>query len=302
MVKERLLSPAKINLFLKVGAADHGGYHKIISLMHTIAIYDEILIERSDNYKLFCSNLSIPTDERNLISKAVRVFSDYFLEGEIPGIKITLMKKIPDKAGLGGGSSNAASIIKYLLRIFNKDLNTEFLQLIGKQCGYDIPFFFSGGFALIKDYGETVVSLDLKLDMNCLIIQPRFGLSTPSVYNKYDEITNNYPDLEEIEKKILNIVYNRQYIEYKELLEIMDNDLQNPAKAISEPLDRILDSIPADYKSNTMMTGSGSAIFTLLPSPENTISRIILDALPKNLIKKTVLTKFIDMVKVEITS
>lgn len=301
----RLLSPAKVNIMLKVGEI-HDGFHRIISLIHSIALFDELFISENRGYSLECNDNSIPRDESNLVTKAVRLFSDFYLKGEMPGIKVMLNKRIPHEAGLGGGSSNAASVIKFLMKLYKIEANHDFIHVLAKNCGYDIPFFFSEGFALVKDFGETILPIPGMLEHDILLIKPDCGLSTPLVYQMYDRVADSYPDLDGIEYELKQEFFGRGENKYQnsltELIPLMANDLQKPAMLISEHIKNIFDSIPPSYKNRTMMTGSGSCLFILLAKEELSHISILMDSLPKRLIEKTVLTKFMNMHKIDAAS
>ncbi len=297
----RLHSPAKLNLYLRVGPKKNG-FHKIISLMHTIAFFDEITITESEKYSFACSNKAIPSDESNLVNRGVKFFSDYFLDGELPKISILLEKRIPHSAGLGGGSSNAASVIRYLTGLYGKKLDDRALKAIAETCGYDTPFFLSGGFAFVKGFGETVLPVEGSINCNCLVIKPKSGLSTALVYKEYDQLTGSCPDLDYFENHLRDEIISMKKYSYADICNWMANDLQKPALHVSEPLNLIMESIPSEYKNCTMLTGSGSSLFILI-NPDKTVDNgAIIDSLPKNLIEKTVLTKFITMVNIGSTS
>lgn len=297
----RLLSPAKINLHLCVGPRT-GKLHRIVSLMHTIAFFDELTVEKSRFYSLTCNKKEVPTDDNNLVTKAVRIFSEYYLDGKMPAFKIHINKKVPSRAGLGGGSSNAAVIIKYLLRMYGKDPGPGFIKSLGPECGYDVPFFFSSGLSLVKSFGEEVIPLGFGLCFDCLIIKPKTGLQTAAVYQQYDEITQCFPDPEIEERNIRDFMSGKKSLTYHETLGILHNDLQCSAFSISETLNEIFRSIPEYFRKGCLLSGSGSSIFVLLSDKDVQKVQTIIDSLPRSIIEKTVLTKLISMVKIETTS
>ncbi len=292
----KIFSPAKLNIYLRVGQPEKG-FHKILSLMHTIALFDEIIIRDGDSYSLECSKKDIPCDDSNLITRAVRFFSDYFLSGEMPKIKIYLKKRIPHQAGLGGGSSNAAEIIRYLCFHYDKKLDRKDMGIIAEKCGCDTPFFLTGGFALVKGFGEEVIPLDECLSHDLLLIKPKAGLNTGEIYREYDRITDNYPDMEECEASLYKNIISKKKFMLEDMQSWIINDLQHPAASISAPLGIIMDAIPQNHRNSTLLTGSGSCLFVLLDSSKPSESGEIIDSLPKNIIQKTVLTKFISMIK-----
>ena len=153
MIKK--ISPAKINLYLKVIQKRDDGYHDIISLMQLITLYDELIFSPHDGgIVLKCPQSDLPVDENNLVYRAAAAF--YSRTGIIPGIKITIHKHIPVGAGLGGGSSNAATTLATLNEIHKTPLTKKELMQVGATLGTDVPFFIFGKTAWASGRGETL--------------------------------------------------------------------------------------------------------------------------------------------------
>ena len=181
--KLTIASPAKVNLFLEVLGKRNDGYHDIHSLFQAVSLYDilefeitstpsvEISIKGADN---------IPTDTSNLISKAYRVMQSRF--GFSDGLTVSLDKKIPSGAGLGGGSGNAAATLLACNILFKLGLSNEQLAKLSLQIGSDIPFFFSSGQAIIGGWGEVVDDIALPLDYWLVLVTPQLHISTAEAY------------------------------------------------------------------------------------------------------------------------
>ncbi|MCK4912719.1 MAG: 4-(cytidine 5'-diphospho)-2-C-methyl-D-erythritol kinase [Candidatus Omnitrophica bacterium] len=179
----KVLSPAKINLYLNIKGKYPNGFHRLESIVERISLSDEIsiktikapIVEVSSNIK------SLETDD-NLIVKAVQLIRKKF---KIPfGFNIFLKKVIPIGAGLGGGSSNAASTLIGLNKLFNLKLRREELYLLGKRLGSDVNFFLSQSqFAFLEGRGEKVTPLAIKKKFSHFIIWPGIFISTKKVYS-----------------------------------------------------------------------------------------------------------------------
>lgn len=178
-----LRSPAKVNLFFKILGKRPDGYHEVATLMQAVALYDELSFESAERDALTCSDPKIPTDERNLILKAADLFRK---KSGLPlFISVHLEKKIPHEAGLGGGSSNAATALMALNRLAGNPFSQTELQTWSAELGSDVPFFFAPtGRALCTGRGEHVHVLEPVEAESLLIVKPPFGLSTPAVYKQ----------------------------------------------------------------------------------------------------------------------
>lgn len=154
-----LLAPAKINWFLHVGNKRADGYHDILSLIQFIDLYDEIEIEPHNSEIIVETELNIPQDENIAYKVASKLKKE---SGHKDGAKIKIKKNIPLGAGLGGGSSDGASTLIGLNKLWNLDLSIERLSEIGAAVGSDIAFFLNGPAAIVSGRGEVVERIDLK--------------------------------------------------------------------------------------------------------------------------------------------
>jgi 4-diphosphocytidyl-2-C-methyl-D-erythritol kinase len=184
----QMLAPAKINLSLKILGRRDDGFHELETLIAPISLYDELRIEKErpgNGIKLRCDDPSVPQDDDNL---AVRAAKAFFEATNIePAISIELKKKIPHGAGLGGGSSDAASVLIALNELFNVKLSPEALAEIAEPIGSDVPFFVFQSAALCKGHGETVTPVNLKRQFSILLLKPVFAISTIWAYSRWQD-------------------------------------------------------------------------------------------------------------------
>lgn len=148
----RLFSPAKINLFLRVVSKEPDGYHHLSSLFQAISLGDTLIMERASTDQLTCDHSFLPTDHSNLILKAIKLFRQR--TGCEQAFKVHLIKRIPIQAGLGGGSSNAATTLWGCNQLAQTNLSDSTLMEWGTELGSDVSFFFSQGTAHCTGRGE----------------------------------------------------------------------------------------------------------------------------------------------------
>jgi len=230
--KIKILSPAKINLYLDIKGKypGTGGFHRIESIAERISLCDQISIEIIKNPVIkLRSNLKILETDSNLVFKAVELFKQKF---KIPfGFNIFLKKNIPIGAGLGGGSSNAASVLLGLNQLFGLKLKKENLYSLGRQLGSDVNFFLSDSqFASLTGRGEKVTVLKTRSKLKHFVIWPGIFISTKKVYTgmrvKLTKFFNNANimryalkkgDTSLIKKSIFNVLEKRALLLYTEL-------------------------------------------------------------------------------------
>lgn len=251
----RYLSPAKVNLFLRVVGRRPDGFHELSSLFQTINLFDTLDIEfHHDSDLLTVSDTSIPTDGSNLIMKAVALFRQKTHNPSL--FRIHLDKKIPMEAGLGGGSSNAATTLWALNEMCGKPATTEQLVAWAAEIGSDVSFFLSQGTALCTGRGEKLAHLKpLTPKRSGWIIKPAFGLSTPLVYKNLDLLSLKQRDPADALQRILagELCYF--------------NDLEQPAFALSPSMANLKQELLDVGYETVMMTGSGSAILCIGNQP-----------------------------------
>src|ERR1700747_3023974 len=182
----QVFAPAKINLSLKILGRRSDGFHEIETVIAPISLYDEIKVEKRSGKTgivFRCDVPSVPQGDHNLVVRAAKAF---LAKAKIDAaISIELHKKIPHGAGLGGGSSDAASMLLALNQLFETNLPREALSKIAETIGSDIPFFIFQSPALCKGRGELVTPLKLKKKLSILLLKPAFVVSTAWAYSRW---------------------------------------------------------------------------------------------------------------------
>jgi 4-diphosphocytidyl-2-C-methyl-D-erythritol kinase len=241
---------AKINLYLHILGRRPDGFHELETLMASISVHDALDIELvPQGIEFSCSDPALADAKDNLATKAARIFLDEFkLE---TGVRIHLEKKIPVGAGLGGGSSDAASVLHALNILTRTHCPREKLAELAARLGSDIPFFIYGPAAICRGRGEIIEPVRLSEQLFGVLVHPGFGVSTPWAYKTYAQSPS--PG-----------VSGRAFADFT-----LRNDLEPPAfskypwlptvKAWFQKQPEVLDAL---------MSGSGSSVFALTRSPD----------------------------------
>jgi 4-diphosphocytidyl-2-C-methyl-D-erythritol kinase len=191
----QVLAPAKVNLSLRILGRRSDGFHEIETLIAPISFCDEIAIEQRDGKKrieFHCDSRSVPKGDDNLVLRAAKLFLDKTnVKG---GVSIELKKKIPHAAGLGGGSSDAASTLLALNELFGTKLPREALAEMAKGIGSDVPFFIFQSAAICKGRGELVTPTRSQEPFSVLLLKPEFCVPTPWAYSRWKD-SREIPDV-----------------------------------------------------------------------------------------------------------
>ena len=250
---------AKLNLTLDVLGKRDDGYHDLKSVMQTISIRDDIEIDigTGEPWKLICSDETIPTDARNLAWKAAKVFFDR-IKVDPNGIEIRITKRIPTQAGMGGGSADAAAVLRALNKHYDNPMSILALAELGASVGSDVPFCTLGGTAMVEGRGERLRKLPDIPDCVFVICKPEFSSSTPELYQKIDEsVIGKRPDNAAMESALLA----------GDLAKIAQNvyNVFDPIVTAEHLELNYIKSIFNSYGSvGQQMTGSGSAVFAIV--------------------------------------
>ena len=259
---------AKLNISLDVTERREDGYHDMLMVMQTVSLCDEVTVTLDESGRVRArSNLRfIPGDERNLAVKAAL----YFLEetghaGQ--GMLIEINKRIPVGAGMGGGSSDAAAVLRALNRLYGDVLDREQLRCLSERIGSDVPFCVYGGTALASGRGEKLVALPDMPDCRFIICKPEFSISTPELFRKLDEIKLRcHPDtaglVEAIRQGQLAQISRRMYNVFED---VDDRRMRTVADIKSTLLDH--------GALGAVMTGTGSAVFGVF-EPDRDVSAV----------------------------
>lgn len=262
----RLKARAKINLSLDVLGKREDGYHDVRMVMQTIGIYDRLIITKiPENEIRIQSNLFyLPINENNLIYKAAKLLKDEFRFAG--GVDVNLNKFIPVAAGMAGGSTDAASTLFGINKIYELGLSQNKLMELGVQIGADVPYCIMRGTALAEGIGEKLSRLKPVPHMWIVIAKPPINISTKLVYEQFDiKNINNHPDIDKMIQAI-----NKESVE--EIAVNMGNVLEH----VTIPLYPIIDSIKNDMLShgaiNAMMSGSGPTVFGIFPNEQTALN------------------------------
>lgn len=268
-----LKSPAKINWSLYVLNKRDDGYHNIISLMQCINLYDSLIFEKAEKIELF-SNMMIPVEE-NIILKAVKVLQEYTCIKK--GVKITLEKKIPIGAGLGGGSSNAAYTLMGLNQLWDLKLSSSELIKLGSMIGSDVPFFFHCPMAMVEGKGEKLTPLHIEKSYTLLLVKPLISISTAWAYREISSKNSVHKDMEltKTAEKINNIklLYNALKTgDITSMKSFVKNDFE-PVVIEKYPIISFIKMRMIQAGALiALMSGSGSAVFGLFDSKEKALN------------------------------
>ncbi len=245
----QLQAPAKTNLTLRVIRKRADGFHDIESIMVKLpGLHDTLTFEPADAFSFTCSDPSVPSDDSNLVVKAAHAYQDK-LSSPLK-FSIALTKRVPHGAGLGGGSSDAATTLLGLNQLHDTALSQEDLHEIASSLGSDIPFFLIEGAAKATGRGEIIETIDSPPSLPLLLLKPSFSVATPDAYKRWAD-----------SKPIPGIHYDAQPVGGIELI----NDLERPVfekhRFLAELKQWLLDR---PETSAAMLSGSGASVFAVL--------------------------------------
>jgi 4-diphosphocytidyl-2-C-methyl-D-erythritol kinase len=248
-------APAKVNLFLKVIRKRADGYHDIFSLMQKISLYDELTFSPCSQGIIFHSpGTDLPTDQSNLVVRAAKAIFDYCQYNG--GMEITLVKKIPVTAGLGGGSSDAATTLMALNKICSLKLKKKELMKIGSKIGADVPFFIFANTALASGIGDKLNHLGNLSPLHLLLIKPPFEISTKMVYEKLNLALT-------MEKNNYSIP---RFLKLSDIINGLQNDLESVSMQMYSELADLKRMLLSHGALGALMSGSGPTVFGLYRS------------------------------------
>lgn len=180
-----LSAPAKINLHLEIRRRRPDGYHDLRMIVLPVDLCDTVHLQlQTSGIRLLCRHPQVPTDHTNLAAKAARLILEQVPEPR-PGVRITLHKRIPVAAGLGGGSSDAAAVLRGLNRLLRLRFSETMLRRLGLSLGADVPLFLFGRPALAQGIGERLQPLPRLPEWTYLLVTPPFGVSTAWAYQQW---------------------------------------------------------------------------------------------------------------------
>ncbi len=257
ILKLLVKAPAKINLSLDVLNKRPDGYHEVEMIMTTIDLADrlELTLEENDEIKIISLNRFVPDDQRNLAYQAARLLKDKFDVKK--GVTIKIEKNIPVAAGLAGGSSDAAAVLRGLNKLWNLGLSIDTLAEIGAEIGSDVSFCVYGGTALATGRGEIIKELPAPPICWVVLAKPFIGVSTADIYKRLDVSKIKHPDT----KKMIQSIYDGSY---SYMCQNVGNVLEDVTLNLYSEVAQIKEQMKKFGADAVLMSGSGPTVFGLI--------------------------------------
>lgn len=249
---------AKVNLALDVLRKREDGYHDVRMIMQNLDIYDELdfsVVGNDGKITIEANRADIPTDERNLVYKAIKLICDEYNIN--PSIHVKLTKNIPVEAGMAGGSTDGAAALKAINHMFSLGASQKRLMELGVRLGADVPYCVLGQTALSEGIGEILTPIDCRLDCVVVVAKPKVNVSTGMIYNKMqlDKLLQR-PDidgmLEALLKNDVNGVASRMLNVMESVTAVMYKEIEDLKQAMKD-----------EGALNAIMSGSGPTVFGL---------------------------------------
>lgn len=271
----RVRAPAKVNLYLRITSRRADGYHLLDSVMVPISLYDEIEItaenqseratEGQQRILVTCDDPTLPTDETNLVYKAAALFCKE--SGIVANIRIALSKRIPSGAGLGGGSSDAAAVLKSLNQLCAQRFSEQQLCVLAVRLGADVPFFIPCQPARVAGIGEMLTPLSPPPLRWLVLVVPPFGIATPWAYHQFDELpAGTAPVVAELEE-----FARGQWPPVSCLV----NDLERAVVPTYPRIQEIKARLIQAGAEAALMSGSGSSVFGIFSHNESAARAVV---------------------------
>ena len=254
MITER--APAKVNLLLHVGPRRPDGLHELCSLFASIDLADDVVVEEAAADEVECAGVEGP----NLAGDAVRLFREE-AAAELPPLRVSIEKRIPVAAGLGGGSADAAAVLRAANELAGRPLSSDALRVLGARLGADVPSQIEPSHALVTGAGENVEPIELPA-MTLLLVPDGTGLSTADVYRRADELGTTRAALDPGEVRTLA---SRPLAD---LAAALENDLEAAAVSMRPELSDRIGSLRTAGALNARVTGSGPTVFGIFRAGE----------------------------------
>lgn len=253
---------AKINWALDILATRENGYHDMDMLMQSISLSDTLTFEEADEVILLTGGEPDPYGEKNLIVRAARLLQKE--TGCTKGVRMNLTKRIPARAGMGGGSSDCAAALIVLNKLWNLGIEKDRLFELGFSLGADVAFCLVGGLQRVRGLGEQLEALHAPASPELVVIMPDDGLSTGPVFQEYDRTGRIVPPIEMDEAQAALVKGD-----YEALNRYAQNVLTAPAMKQSAAVEKVIDDLRAQGAVMARMSGSGSSVFAVFPDAES---------------------------------
>lgn len=258
----KVLAPAKLNLALDVVGLLPNGYHDLDMIMQTVDLYETIILRKSQDLTLTLPGSRLPAGENNTATKAALAFFHY--TGLLAGVNMEIRKTVPVRAGMAGGSADAAGVLVGLNALYDARLSMSELCALGAGIGADVPFALMGGTCRVRGVGDLIKALPPMPDCWLVVVMPSFGISTPEAFARYDQLGSTiHPDCEAQERAI-------RAGDLGGICAAFGNALEECSGAVETPhIRQLLDEAGALASS---MTGSGAAVFGIFDQEEKAAS------------------------------
>ena len=243
---------SKINLSLDVVGKREDGYHLLKTIMLPLSFYDEIDIRRSREMRYSCNRDFLAFGEDNTIVKMVNLIKERFNISD--NFSIRLYKHIPIKAGLAGGSSDAACVLRMFIDMYDLKVTNEEIKDICLKVGADVLFCYYNTPAYISGIGDEYEPIELKKDYHVLHVKPHRGVSTKEAYTSLDMDACDHPDMERLKDALVN---------GDEFIGLLGNSLEEPALKLCREIDDVKREMIACGAPFALMSGSGSTVFSM---------------------------------------
>lgn len=254
-------APAKINLTLDILKKRSDGYHEVSMVMQSVKLCDKLTITRLQDQCIILhgDTAGVAAPEDNLIYKAAKLFLDtYDIQG---GAEITLQKNIPIAAGLAGGSTDAAAVLKGLNRLYGLDLDAKELCRLAEQIGSDVPFCITGGTMLAQGRGEKLTVLPPAPPLPLVLVKPKISVSTAWVYKNYHQVQDSviHPDNDAMQRALASG-------DTDAICRSLGNVLEYVTIPAHPEIARIKNALLDCGAKAAMMSGSGPTVFAIARS------------------------------------
>ena len=253
-----LLAPAKLNLSLDVVGILPGGYHALDMVMQAVSLYEQVTLRRSVDLVVRIPGSRIPTGPKNTAYKAALAF--FYYTGLLAGADITIRKSVPVRAGMGGGSADAAAVLVGLNTLYGAHLSMTELCALGASVGADVPFALMGGTCRVQGLGDLIKALPPCPDCWFTVVMPGYGISTPAAFAAYDQIGSpTHPDCAAQETAIRAGDLNGLCSAAGNALEVCAGGADTAA---------LKEALTAHGARAALMTGSGAAVFGIFETED----------------------------------
>ena len=256
-----LRANCKINWSLAVTGLREDGYHLLDMAMQSVSLGDDLILEAADAPSLTVNGASPGWDDRNLVCRAAALL--WALRGDRPGVRIALTKRVPARAGLGGGSADAAAALIGLCALWAMPLSEEKLMDLGLQLGADVPFCLKGGLRRVRGIGEAVSPALDAPERRIVLVMPPDGLDTPAVFRRYDEMGRAFaaPDTDPAKLAAAG--------DWDGLRRAGPNHLTDAAAALNPDVAEALCALEAAGARYAAMSGSGACCYGVFDDPDD---------------------------------